>query len=122
MSPLLFWRHLQREQNAIDHLIKVNVNVLEALAKRLETYSKKYGHIPCLFIDGVDLLAKDDSNAFLRLIETAKVYANSCILQIVFISSEGEIMHLRQYTSQQIIDWDPISLGFLVYVDAVSRL
>ena len=29
---------------------------------------------------------------------------------------------LRQHSSQQIIDWDFISLGFLVYVDAVCRL
>ena len=29
---------------------------------------------------------------------------------------------LRQYTSPQIISWDPISLGFLVYIDAVCRL
>ena len=29
---------------------------------------------------------------------------------------------LRQHSSQQIIDWDPISLGFLVYIDAVCRL
>ena len=31
-------------------------------------------------------------------------------------------LSLRQHTSQQIIDWDPISLGFLVYIDAVCRL
>ena len=29
---------------------------------------------------------------------------------------------LRQYTCPQIISWDPISLGFLVYIDAVCRL
>ena len=32
--------------------------VLEALAERSEVYSKKYGHVPCIFIDGMDLLAK----------------------------------------------------------------
>ena len=73
--------------------------VLETLAERAEAYSKKYRHIPCLFIDGVDLLAKDDSDAFLRLIKMAKVYANNCILQIVFVSSEGEIMRLMEKTS-----------------------
>ena len=29
---------------------------------------------------------------------------------------------LTQYTCPQIISWDPISLGFLVYIDAVCRL
>ena len=29
---------------------------------------------------------------------------------------------LKQYTCPQIISWDPISLGFLVYIDAVCRL
>ena len=28
---------------------------------------------------------------------------------------------LTQYTCPEIISWDPISLGFLVYIDAVCR-
>ena len=28
---------------------------------------------------------------------------------------------LTQYTCPEIISWDPISLGFLVYIDAVWR-
>ena len=36
--------------------------------------------------------------------------------------SLDDIDVLRQHSSQQIIDWDFISLGFLVYVDAVCRL
>ena len=73
--------------------------VLEALAERAENYGKKYGHVPCLFIDGIDLLVKDDSNTFLDLIKMAKVYGNSRALQIVFASSESEIMRLMEQTS-----------------------
>ena len=36
--------------------------------------------------------------------------------------SNSQTEALRQHSSQQIIDWDPISLGFLVYIGAVCRL
>ena len=38
----------------------------------------------------------------------------------VFVSKI--IHHLRQYTCPQSVSLDPISLGFLVYIDAVCRL
>ena len=56
--------------------IKAIKFVLSNLEKRAVKYKEIYGHVPCLFIDGIDLLAKHDSCAFVTLVELAKVYAN----------------------------------------------
>ena len=45
---------------------------------------------------------------------------HSC--KISYIECQTKHAILRQHSSQQIIDWYPISLGFLVYIDAVCRL
>ena len=37
-------------------------------------------------------------------------------------NSQNNYLYLRQYTSPKIISLDFISLGFLVYIDAVCRL
>ena len=54
-----------------------------------------------------------------KYVNTANTTESVIILDFEGIES-NEI--LRQHSSQQIIDWDPISLGFLVYIDAVCRL
>ena len=79
--------------------IKAIEFILSNLEKRAVKYKKHYGHIPCLFIDGIDLLAKHDSCAFVTLVELAKVYANRNSLRIIFVSSEGQIIPLMKTTS-----------------------
>ena len=55
------------------------------------------------------------------------VYANGVLMTTACIHVQHAtiiwyIIILRQYTSPQIIGLDPISLGFLAYIDAVCRL
>ena len=47
---------------------------------------------------------------------------NALHLILWYQASVTHCVLLRQYTSPQIISLDPISLGFLVYIDAVCRL
>ena len=66
--------------------------ILEVLANAATLYSRKFGEIPVLCIDGVDLLAKREEMLCEALITLAKVLANSNKLKLVLISSEGGIM------------------------------
>ena len=55
--------------------------------------------MPCLFIDGVDLLAAEDEDAFLRLVSYAKEFANNRLMHIVLVSSKGSVIPLLNKTS-----------------------
>ena len=73
--------------------------VIEKLAERAVEYRRKHGHLPSLFIDGIDIVAKFDDTLFTKLVVLAKKYSNENQLQIVFVSSEGHIIPLMQKTS-----------------------
>ena len=57
-----------------------------------------------------------------KLIAAADVKIGMADQRIVASTLTYEVYDLRQYTCQQIIGLDCISLGFLVYIDAVCRL
>ena len=71
----------------------------ELTKKQAAELKKKLNQMPCLFIDGVDLLAKEFPSQFPKLINDAKIYASDGMLRIVFVSSEGHIMRHFQSTS-----------------------
>ena len=73
--------------------------VIDVLENSAAEYSKKYGKVPVLFIDGVDILAKHDEELFCALITRAKILANCKKLKIVLISSEGTVMPLLKQLS-----------------------
>lgn len=73
--------------------------VMQTLGEAANSYVKKHGVVPVLFIDGADLLAKHNVVLFSRLITQAKIMANSSTLSIVFVSSEGSIMPLLKNSS-----------------------
>ena len=75
--------------------------VIKSLAKRAAVFKEKHGRSPCLFIDGVDLLAKHNHEAFIELVEIAKSHANDGNLRIVFGCSEGHVMPLIRSTSSK---------------------
>lgn len=66
--------------------------VLKVLGNVATQFTQKYGKVPVLFIDGVDLLAKRDPVLCEALITNAKLLANAKQLQLVLISSEGAII------------------------------
>ena len=82
-----------------DDRVEATSFVLGILAEQAIKFQKKHGYVPCLFIDGIDLLAKHNRPAFISLVENAKVFANRGDLRIVFVSSEGEIVPLMKTTS-----------------------
>ena len=65
------------------------------------TFKEKHRRYPCLFIDGVDLLAMHNREAFIKLVELAKLLANDGNLHIVFGCSEGRFMPLVHSTSSK---------------------
>lgn len=74
--------------------------VLDKLAETSKRVKKK-GHVPCLVIDGVDMLAKKNEDLFVKLVDQAKLYANAKKLYLVLVSSEGHIMPLIDKTSSR---------------------
>jgi hypothetical protein len=73
--------------------------VLETLAERAVVHKERHGRNVCLFIDGVDLLAREHPHVFVHLVDRAKYYANERIFRIVLVSSEGHVMSLLTNTS-----------------------
>ena len=75
------------------------LEIITILSEQAREFKKKHNQVPCLFIDGADLLAKKFPSRFHELVAKAKIYANKGILRIIFVSSEGHIMPLFQSTS-----------------------
>jgi hypothetical protein len=61
------------------------------LAKQAARYRRKYGLKPTLIVDGFDLLAETEEGrqAFIDLMDFAKIQADEGDLTVVFLSSEG---------------------------------
>lgn len=74
--------------------------VLEVLRRSALQYRHKFGRIPVLIIDGVNLLAKEDEPLCRQLITFAKILANNDELRIVLVSSKGAIMPILETHSQ----------------------
>ena len=77
--------------------------------------------IPCLFIDGVDLLAADE-DAFLRLVSYAKEFANNRLMHIILVSSEGSVIPLLNETSGINRSASLIEIGDISHTKAVNFL
>lgn len=77
---------------------------LEMVLGLLEDVSTRFimnKKTPVLFLDGIDILAKDEKEEKLcgALITMAKILANNKKLRVVFISSEGTVMPLLEKLS-----------------------
>ena len=66
--------------------------VLGELANAADVYKAKFGKVPVLCVDGVDLLAKRHKTMCEALITLAKVLSNTKRLKLVLISSDGAVM------------------------------
>jgi len=73
--------------------------ILQMIEEACKKYLQTHGVVPVLFIDGADLVAKQNPLLFSSLITQAKIMANRNILSIVFISSEGSVMPLLKNAS-----------------------
>ena len=75
--------------------------VLKELERRAIVYNEKNHRIACLFIDGVDFLAKEQPQDFLELVDLAKTFARNGYLRIVLVSSEGSVIPLLDNTTSK---------------------
>ena len=75
------------------------MEIIAILSEQAREFKKKHNQIPCLFIDGAGLLAKEFPSRFFEMVTQAKIYANEGILRIIFVSEEGHIMSLFQSAS-----------------------
>ena len=66
--------------------------VFEVLEKQGQVFRSKYGKIPTIIIDAVDIIAKTDPNLFQHLIRLTKRAVNDGSLNIVLVSSEGRVV------------------------------
>ena len=68
--------------------------VMSTIQKSAIMFKETYGYVPTLFIDGTDLLAKNNKELTKHLISHAKILSNEKTLRIVLISSEGSVVPL----------------------------
>ena len=67
--------------------------------------AKKKKYIPVLFIDGVDILAKEEDNRlYVNLVDWAKKCANEDSLRIVLVCSDSHVLALDQQSFKSRLD------------------
>lgn len=97
--------------------------VLQCLEERAPRFKKEHGRSLVIFIDGVDLLAKECKTVFTALVDRAKHIGNKGAMKIVLVSSEGHVMPLINETSSktrcvakvfEILDMKPKSILLMV--------
>ena len=62
--------------------------VLAGLEEQALKYKSKHARTPVLIIDGVDLVANENTKMYVQLIDQAKYIANARALKIILVSSE----------------------------------
>ena len=88
--------------------------VLPVIAKGGEAYKVEHECAPVLFIDGIDILAKQrDKNLYLNLVDWAKKCVNENSLRIVFVCSDSHIWALDQ-------QWLKSRLENLIEIDDIQ--
>ena len=107
------WKtHLNLPSNDKDALALV----LPVIAEGCMSYKKQHSkQIPVLFIDGVDILAKQkDNTLYVNLVDWAKKCANEDSLRIVLVCSDSHVLALDQQSFKSRLD-------ALIEIDDVDR-
>ncbi len=94
------------DQDEIKNLAFI-FELIEESAKRCKNVSwfhwltgkKRLEHVPVIFVDGVDLIAKHHAKLFEFLVEQVKRITNHGIINVVLVSSEGHVIPLLDSTS-----------------------
>lgn len=73
--------------------------VLDIVAERGARFREKHGYMPCFFIDGVDLLSKENPTAFDALVDKAKTFASNGSLRLVLVAGDGDALSIVGRTS-----------------------
>ena len=75
--------------------------VLDKIGEQAKKFKSKHGRAPVLVIDGIDLLAKDYKQVFLKVVDRAKFLSNSHTLKVILVSGEGSVMPLIEKSSSR---------------------
>ena len=80
--------------------------VLPVITEGCRAYKDRHnGRIPVLFIDGVDILAKQkDNKLYVNLVDWAKKCANEDSLRIVLVCSDSHVLALDQQSFKSRLD------------------
>ena len=78
----------------IKHDKDANLNNIQRVLDHFQSLLEKSNQSCVLVLDGVDLIAKADPPAFVRLVQKAKLLTSSSNLKMVFVSSEGHVIPL----------------------------
>ena len=79
--------------------------VLPIIAEGAKAYKTENESIPVLFIDGVDILAKEEDNRlYVNLVDWAKKCANEDSLRIVLVCSDSHVLVLDQQSFKSRLD------------------
>ena len=96
--------------------------VLPIIAEGAKAYKAKYETVPVLFIDGVDILAKqEDNKLYVNLVDWAKKCANEDSLRIVLVCSDSHVLALDQQSFKSRLD-ALIEIGDVDEPQAVEEL
>ena len=97
--------------------------VLPVIAEGCNAYKEKNNkRIPVLFIDGVDILAKQtDNTLYVNLVDWAKKCANEDSLRIVLVCSDSHVLALDQQSFKSRLD-ALIEIGDVTEDQAVQTL
>ena len=96
--------------------------VLDILAARAVRFREKHGRMPCLFIDGVDLLSKENPGAFVALVDKAKALASNGSLRLVLVAGDGGALSLIEQTPSVSKQDVPVLVGDISDDEAESYL
>lgn len=121
MVPLLSCGYKHYYELPPEQLIAIDC-VMETFKLAAIRYQTEHDKMLSVFIDGIDLLAENNPDVFLRLISHAKIFVNQLIARIIFISSEGSIMPILKSTSAMNRSMTLIEVGDIPEVEAVQYL
>ena len=96
--------------------------VLDILAARAVRFREKHGRMPCLFIDGVDLLSKENPGAFVALVDKAKALASNGSLRLVLVAGDGGALSVIEQTPSVSKQDVPVHVGDISDDEAESYL
>jgi len=94
MQYFLDWYNPNRNLNSTLALSELS-SVCEVLVKGAIKYKQRCSKLPVIFIDGADILAKEQKQ-FQNLVHFARVNANEHTLITVFVSSDGSVLPIVQ--------------------------
>ena len=92
------------------------------LVKAASEYKRKHGLAPCLVLDSMDIVARDNEHLFRLVQNFAKMCADKRILRVVFVFSDGTALPLLESNSAVSRADESLEVGDLTDAEAIAYL